>query len=117
MRLPGVGGVGQNSAPTDPAPYDAVTGFDGRKQRNALTAAERALRSLAGGDGSRARSTAAKAAALDQIGAYAGLEEAVAAAAAELDSGGSVPASAWDRIAAVLGPGPLGFLVAELRAE
>ncbi len=92
-----------------------MTGFDGRKQRNALTAAEKALRALAGGDGARARSAATKAAALDQIGAYAGLEEAVAAAAAELDSAGSVSAPAWDRIAAVVGPGPVGFLVAELR--
>lgn len=88
--------------------------FDGKKQRNALTAAENALRALADGNASRASANARRAADLDQIGAYAGFTDAVLTTTADLDEGGPSP-SQWDAVSAALEPGPLAFLVDELR--
>ena len=88
--------------------------FEGKKQRNALTAAENALRALADGNASRALANASRAAEMDQIGAYGKLAEAVTAVAAAAD--GAAPTDAqWDDVAAALDPGPLAFLVDELR--
>ena len=42
-------------------------GFDGQKQRRAVTAAEQSLRALGAGSPDKARAGAAKAADLDQI--------------------------------------------------
>ena len=78
--------------------------MDGRKQRQAVTAAEQAIRALAGGDVAKARVSARRAEDLDQVGIYAGLELAVAAD------------DAWDAVAAVLGSGPLAAEVEELRS-
>ena len=89
--------------------------FDGKKQRNALTGAENALRALADGNGARATKNAMSAARLDQIGAYAGLGEAVRVAAADVEDRGKVSSASWDLLAGVVGDGPLGFLVEELR--
>lgn len=88
--------------------------FDGKKQRNALTAAENAVRALASGSADRATANARRAAELDQIGAYAGLAEAVVGAASDLDDAGPTAAQ-WDAVAEQLEPGPLSFLVEELR--
>jgi len=90
-------------------------GFDGQKQRSALTAAEQALRALGSGDPDKARKTAAKAADLDQIGAYAGFVEAVGPLAQRLESGVPIDDAGWDGLAAVLGMGPLSALVEQLR--
>lgn len=88
--------------------------FDGKKQRNALTAAENALRALADGNTSRAAANASRATDLDQIGAYRGLADAITAIAAS--SEGAPPTDTqWDDVAATLDPGPLAFLVEELR--
>lgn len=92
-----------------------MTNFDGKKQRNALTGAENALRALADGNAARATKNAMSATRLDQIGAYAGLEEAVRVAVAELDDRGEVSTASWNLLAGVVGDGPLGFLVDELR--
>lgn len=89
--------------------------MDGKKQRNALTAAEQAIRALAIGDGDRARLNSAKAADLDQIGLFAALPGAVADGAAQIDAEGAVAPSAWDAVAAAVGPGPLQHLVSEVR--
>ena len=89
--------------------------IDGKKQRNALTGAEQALRALGAGDGDRARKNAAKAAELDQVGAYADLVAAVDDAAADLEGGGEVSAASWDAVAEAVGAGPLSFLVEEMR--
>jgi uncharacterized membrane protein len=89
--------------------------FDGKKQRNALTAAENALRALAAANADRATANARRAAELDQIGAYAGFADVVVAVAGELDESGPT-AEQWDTIVSELGPGPLAFLVEELRS-
>ncbi len=93
-----------------------MSGLDGNKQRNALTAAEQALRALGSGRPDRARKNAAKAAELDQIGVFASFASAVEAAAADLADGGPVSAAHWDGIAVAVGPGPLAFLVDEIRS-
>ena len=90
--------------------------MDGHQQRRALTAAEQALQALKDGDPVRAQEAVTRAAALDQVGAFAGLVEAVTAAAAEIDSSGAVSRAAWQRLSAVLGPGPLQA-VADMAAE
>ncbi len=94
--------------------YAPVVEFDGKKQRNALTAAENAVRALASADADRAAANARRAAELDQIGVYAGFAEAVVAAASDLADAGPTSAQ-WDGVSAQLEPGPLAFLVEELR--
>lgn len=84
---------------------------DGQRQRNAFTAAERALSSLVAGDAARARLNARKAAELDQIGALAQLPGAVEAIAVDLDAGGTVSARARARLRAAVPPGPLEAVV------
>lgn len=88
---------------------------DGKQQRRALTAAERALAALGKGNGERAVGAAAKAAELDQLGVFAALPGAVATAAADVDSGGTVSPATWDSLEDAVGPGPLQFLIRELR--
>ena len=92
-----------------------MTEFDGKRQRNALTAAERALRALGAGDAQRALRTAAKAAELDQLGLFAGLSVGVDAAVADLEATGGVGDESWDRLEVAVGPGPLQFLIRDLR--
>lgn len=84
---------------------------DGRRQRNALTAAEQAIVALAAGDTSRANDSAASAASLDQIGVYAGLPDAVTLAVGHIEQHGSLGDGEWARLRAVLPPGPLQALV------
>ena len=90
--------------------------MDGRRQRNALTAAEQAIRALAAGDADRARAATTQAVDLDQIGAYAGLDAAVETALEQLEATGSV-GDAWDRVAAAVPPGPLTSEVEQHRAR
>lgn len=85
--------------------------LDGKRQRNALTAAENAIRALGAGDGDRARAAAAKAADLDQIGAYVQFASAVDRAASGLPD---ISAASWGAIADAVGPGPLAALVDEM---
>jgi hypothetical protein len=93
-----------------------MTELDGKRQRNALTAAERALQALGAGNAERAIRSAAKAADLDQLGIFRGLPEAVAGGVADLEATGSVGVASWDRLETAVGPGPLQFLIQELRA-
>ncbi len=88
--------------------------LDGQRQRNALTAAEKALAALASGDAARATRNAATAAELDQIGVFAALPEAVAAAASDLAAAGTVGEGARTLLRAALPAGPLKGLVAAL---
>ena len=90
---------------------------DGHSQRNALTAAENAIKALAAGNAQRARKNASRAADLDQIGLFTDLPEAVAVAADHIDDGGQVTAADWDAVVAAVGPGPLAFLVADVRDD
>lgn len=78
--------------------------MNGQAQREALSAAERAIVLLGRGDHAEAVAAARRAALLDQVGAFAGLPAAVAET--PLD---------WDMVAAALGAGPLQQLVAEIR--
>lgn len=89
--------------------------LDGKRQRNALTAAENAIKALGAGDPDRARKTASKAAELDQIGAYTDFVPAIERAATELALGG-ISVGAWEAVADAVGPGPLAALVDEVRA-
>lgn len=91
-------------------------GFDGQKQRRALTAAEQSLRALGAGNAEKARMAAVKATDLDQIGIYAELAETVAPLADGLDRGEPVPDAGWDRLTEALGLGPLSGLIDELRS-
>lgn len=81
--------------------------MDGQKQRQALTAAEQALRALIDGDGGKAAQAISRAVELDQVGIFAATAPLVEAAAADLDAGGSVGAGRWRAIAGTLGVGPL----------
>ena len=90
---------------------------DGKSQRNALTAAERAIEALGRGQAERAVTNADKAASLDQIGVFADFPAAVRSAAGEIAERGSVGPAGWDGVSAAVGPGPLAFLVAEQRDD
>lgn len=88
---------------------------DGQQQRNALTAAEKALRSLGERHPFRAKRNAFQAADLDQVGAFTDLPKAVEMAIHDIEQRGRVTTEGWDRLAAVVGPGPLIALIDELR--
>ena len=92
-----------------------MTNLDGKRQRNALTAAERSLQALAAGNSERAVRSASKAMGLDQLGLFDGLPGAVAAAAADVEESGSVSDASWDGLEEVVGAGPLQFLVQDRR--
>lgn len=89
--------------------------MDGKKQRQAVNAAERAIIALGSGDPDGARRAIAKAVELDQIGAYSDLRSAVALAADELEHDLPVSDAAWDGVAAAVEPGPLEALVDQVR--
>lgn len=89
--------------------------MDGQRQRNALTAAEKALRSLGERHPFRAKRNAFQAVDLDQVGAFDGLPNAVEMAIHDIEQRGRVTSDGWDRLAAVVGPGPLQALIDELR--
>jgi hypothetical protein len=89
---------------------------NGQQQRRALTAAEQALQALQAGDAERARQAAARAVGLDQIGVYEAFPDAIGAAADEIDASGKVSPQGWQRLSAILGPGPLQA-IADLGGE
>jgi hypothetical protein len=89
--------------------------MDGKKQRQALTAAERAIEALGRKDASSARMAISTALERDQVGLFASMADAVYLAAAELDADGEVAASTWNQIADAVGPGPLQALVEQYR--
>lgn len=84
--------------------------MDGAKQREALTAAGRALDQLAAGNGDGALMAAKRADELDQIGVFVGLPDAVAWVGGDPENG-----AAWDALADAVGPGPLREQVARVR--
>lgn len=87
---------------------------DGQQQRNALTAAEQALRALAEGDADRATQAALRAHELDQIDLYAALPDAVAGAIADLTLQGRIGVGTVEMLRAAVGPGPLEGLIDQL---
>jgi hypothetical protein len=92
-----------------------VGDVDGQKQRQALTAAERAIEALGRRDSSAARMAIATAVERDQVGLFASMADAVYLAAAELDADGAISAATWDQVADAVGPGPLQALVEQFR--
>lgn len=89
--------------------------MDGQLQRQALTAAERAIEALGRRDPAAARMAVAQAAERDQVGAFAQLADAVHLAAAELESAGEISPATWNTLADAVGPGPLQGLVESVR--
>lgn len=89
--------------------------MDGQKQRQALTAAERALEALGRKDAAAARMAISTAVERDQVGLFASMADAVYLAAAELDAEGRIAAATWNQLADAVGPGPLQALVEQFR--
>lgn len=89
--------------------------MDGHKQRQALTAAERALEHLSAGKPDDAERAAARASELDQIGIFSQLAEAVSLAATDLREHATISPDHVDQLATAVGPGPLAALVERLR--
>lgn len=96
--------------------YASSMDLDGQRQRNALTAAERAIEALAAGAVDRAVSNASKAAELDQVGVFERLPSAVAGAVSDLETKGAISAPHWDGVRESVPPGPLQALVDASRA-
>ncbi len=89
--------------------------MDGQQQRQALTAAERAIEALGRGDPAGARMAVAAAVERDQVGAFARLADAVYLAASELEEDGEIGEATWNQLADAVGPGPLQALVEQMR--
>ncbi len=87
----------------------------GRLQRQALTAAERAIEALGRGDPVSARMAVSTALDRDQTGMYVGVADAVDLAAGMLERGEQITGSVWSHLADAVGPGPLQALVEEVR--
>lgn len=88
--------------------------MDGQAQRQAFSAAERALEALASRRIDAARAAARRAAELDQIGAFAGLPRAVDQAAEDLSNGEVISEMSLAALHAAVGPGPLEAAVDRL---
>lgn len=89
--------------------------MDGHLQRQALTAAERAVEALGRRDVGGARSAIATAVERDQIGLFAMLADAVHLAASELESDEQISEATWNQLADAAGPGPLQGLIESVR--
>ncbi|HKZ25913.1 MAG TPA: hypothetical protein VJ398_09010 [Acidimicrobiia bacterium] len=89
--------------------------MDGQRQRQALTAAERAVEALGQADIGGARTAAARAAELDQVGLFGGLVVAVELAASDLESNGKIKETTWNVLADSVGPGPIAGLIEAVR--
>ena len=89
--------------------------IDGRQQREALAAAERSLSLLHKGRWGEAHKAAERAQELDQVSTFDSLPAAVQEIVSYRSAGDPVPSTAWDQLAAAVGPGPLAAHVAGLR--
>lgn len=89
--------------------------MDGKLQRQALTAAERAIEALGRRDPAGARMAVAVAVERDQIGAFSQLADAVYLAATHLEAEDEIDQSTWNTLADAVGPGPLQALVEQVR--
>lgn len=90
-------------------------GNRGRMQRQALTAAERAIEALGRGDPVSARMAVSTALDRDQTGMYVGMADAVDLAAGMLERDEQITEGAWSHLADAVGPGPLQALVEAVR--
>lgn len=89
--------------------------MDGKLQRQALTAAERAIEALGRRDPAGARMAVAVAVERDQIGVFSQLADAVYLAAARLEADKEIDPATWNTLADAVGPGPLQGLVEQVR--
>jgi hypothetical protein len=89
--------------------------MDGHLQRQALTAAERAIEALGRSDPAGARMAMATAVERDQAGLFGALADAVQLAAAQLEEEGKLTEATWNTLADAVGPGPLQGLVEAAR--
>lgn len=89
--------------------------MDGHKQRQALTAAERAIEHLVAGKPDDAERAAQRAAELDQIGIFSSLGVAIAGAAGDLRAAAPITDDHIASLHAAVGVGPLSELVEQLR--
>lgn len=87
----------------------------GRLQRQALTAAERAIEALGRRDPASARMAISTALDKDQTGMYMGVADAVDLAAGMLERDERITEGAWSHLADAVGPGPLQALVEAVR--
>ena len=89
--------------------------MDGQQQRKAFTAAETAIVSLGAGQPLKAKRNAHLAVELDQIEAYSGLPRAVEMGIHDIEQTGTVSGAVWDRLAELVGEGPLLALIDQQR--
>ena len=89
--------------------------MDGQLQRQALTAAERAIEALGRRDPAGARMAVAAAVEKDQVGHFGQLADAVYLAASQLEADEEISPSTWNQLADAVGPGPLQALVEQYR--
>ncbi|HEY7563593.1 MAG TPA: hypothetical protein VIA81_01580 [Acidimicrobiia bacterium] len=91
--------------------------MDGKSQRQALTAAERAIEALGRHDPAGARTAIATALDKDQVGLFAALADAIELAASQLERDGELTDATWNALADAVGPGPLQGLVESFRGS
>ena len=89
--------------------------MDGQLQRQALSAAERAIEALGRRDPGGARMAIATAVEKDQVGVFAMLADAVYLAASQLEADEEISEATWNQLADAVGPGPLQALVESYR--
>ncbi len=87
----------------------------GRLQRQALTAAERAIEALGRGDPVSARMAFSTALDKDQTGMYWGVADAFDLVVGMLERNEGIAEQAWSQLADAVGPGPLQALVEAVR--
>ena len=87
----------------------------GRMQRQALTAAERAIEALGRGNPASARMAVSTALDRDQTGMYVGMADAVDLAAGMLERDEPITEEVWGQLADAVGAGPLQALVEAVR--
>jgi hypothetical protein len=87
----------------------------GQLQRQALTAAERAIEALGREDGGAARMAVAQVSEHDRVGSFDSLADAVDLAVSQLEHNGVISESTWNQLADAVGPGPLQDLVESAR--
>jgi hypothetical protein len=85
------------------------------ERRDVHDAVINAVCALATGEAAYAKRTSYLAASLDEEGTYTGLTSAVERGVSDIETAGEVQAGTWDRLAAVMGDGPLASLVERVR--
>ena len=85
--------------------------------RDAHEAVTDAIYALATGETAYAKRTTYLAESLDHEGVYGGLTSVVERAVADIETAGVVQTGTWNRIATIIGDGPLASLVERVRTS